>query len=290
MKIINTVQGIHEAGAGQPAPVLVPTMGNLHAGHLSLVDIACQRAGNRPVMVSIFVNPLQFGPSEDFDSYPRTFEEDCDKLADAGCDIVFAPSVSDLYPTEQTFRVAPDSAMASVLEGAARPGFFDGVCTVVMKLFCTTRPALAVFGRKDFQQLMIIRAMVRQFAMPIDIIAGDTVREDDGLAMSSRNGYLDDAQRREAPELQRALKQVARMWQQSAGAGIDEIQAQRERLGRRGWQVDYFGAYHGDTLAELTTPSSAPAGNTPTVLLTAARLGKVRLIDNIEVIPATGSV
>ncbi|OZB64155.1 MAG: pantoate--beta-alanine ligase, partial [Thiomonas sp. 13-66-29] len=182
---------------------LVPTMGNLHAGHLALVARA--RELKAPVVASIFVNRLQFGPNEDFDRYPRTLPRDAQLLQEAGCDLLFAPDEAEMYPQPQVFRIQPDPALAGILEGAVRPGHFEGVATVVMKLFQMVQPRWAVFGKKDYQQLLLIRRMVAQFALPLDIVGLDTVRDADGLALSSRNGYLSAAQRAEAPALQRAL-------------------------------------------------------------------------------------
>ena len=195
MQIIHTIAELRAALASRHRPVLVPTMGNLHAGHLSLVSIA--RAHGDVVVTSIFVNRLQFAPHEDFATYPRTFERDCALLADSGCDIVFAPSDREVYPEAQGFTVRPPQELAAILEGEVRPEFFAGVCTVVLKLFNMVQPARAVFGKKDYQQLMVVRGMVRQLSLPIEIIPAETVRDAGGLALSSRNGYLNDAQRAE---------------------------------------------------------------------------------------------
>ncbi len=185
MRIVKTLFDLRQALAGAARTVLVPTMGNLHEGHLSLVRLAKEHGG--PVIVSIFVNRLQFAPHEDFDGYPHTFERDCDLLRGVGCNVVFAPSESELYPEPQGYKVQPPAEPADTLEGQFRPGFFTGVCTVVLKLFNCVQPRVAVFGKKDYQQLMVIRRMVRQFALPIEIVGGETVRADDGLALSSRN-------------------------------------------------------------------------------------------------------
>ena len=205
MHVVSTVAELRQRLDKQKSVAFVPTMGNLHAGHLHLVELAKQQA--KCVVVSIFVNPLQFGANEDLANYPRTLEEDCEKLKLAGVDVVFTPTVETMYPTEQTVLVEPP-AIANTLCGASRPGHFRGVATVVLKLFNMVRPDVAVFGKKDFQQLFIIREMVKQLNLPIEIVAGETMREPDGLAMSSRNGYLLPGQRVEAQRLHRALRQV----------------------------------------------------------------------------------
>src|ERR1700722_18627951 len=199
MQIIRTVAELRAALRAEHRPALVPTMGNLHAGHLSLVRIARERGG--PVVASIFVNRLQFAPHEDFAQYPRTLQRDCELLAGSGCDLVFAPAEGEVYPEVQGYRVHPPPELADILEGAVRPGFFTGVCTVVLKFFNIVRPAAAVFGKKDYQQLLMIRSMVRQLALPIEIVPAETVRDSSGLALSSRNGYLSDLQRVEGEGL-----------------------------------------------------------------------------------------
>jgi pantoate--beta-alanine ligase len=296
MRIEPTVAGMREAlmapsriGAGIG---LVPTMGNLHDGHLALVHEARRRVGpDGLVAASIFVNRLQFGAGEDFDSYPRTFERDCALLDEAGCDLLFAPDERQMYPEPQTFHVAPDPALAGVLEGEARAGHFDGVCTVVMKLFSIARPTLAVFGKKDYQQLMLIRRMVEQFALPIEIVAHDTIREADGLAMSSRNGYLAAAERVEAHELNRALRGLVEAVRSARAGGaqppldvprLAELEnAAMAALRARGWQPDYLTVRR---QRDLQPPSDEQlAGSEPLVALGAARLGTPRLLDNIEV-------
>jgi len=254
----------------------VPTMGNLHDGHLGLVRQA--RTHGLPVAASIFVNRLQFAPHEDFDRYPRTLPRDCELLASAGCDIVFAPDEAELYPQPQTFRVLPDPALADILEGQFRPGFFTGVATVVMKLFCIVQPRVAVFGKKDYQQLMVIRRMVEQFGMSVIIEAGETRRAESGLALSSRNAYLSDAERTKATELVTSLRTLAQRFVETAGP-LAELESQAlAALAARGWQPDYL------TLrrrADLSVPDvySVTDG---LVALGAARLGNTRLIDNIE--------
>jgi pantoate--beta-alanine ligase len=273
MEVISTIEALRQRLARESAIAFVPTMGNLHAGHLQLVEIARQRASC--VVASIFVNPLQFGANEDLASYPRTLEQDCANLEAAGADIVFTPSVSEMYPVAQQVLVEP-SPVASELCGAARPGHFRGVTTVVLKLFNMIQPQVAVFGKKDFQQLFILRDMVQQLNLPIEILAGETARETDGLAMSSRNGYLKPAERMEAPRLYRALLQVV----QAAKSGrrdFDAIEAQTAQyLTQLGWIVDYI------SVRSATTLLPPQPDEQILVALGAARLGKTRLIDNIE--------
>ena len=278
MRVIHTIAELREALAGQQRTAFVPTMGNLHEGHLSLVREAARRGG--PVVVSIFVNRLQFLPHEDFDQYPRTLARDAELLAPAGCDIVFAPSESELYPEPQAYKVQPPAALADLLEGEFRPGFFTGVCTVVMKLFQIVQPAVAVFGQKDYQQLAVIRGMVRQFALPIEIVGHATVRADDGLALSSRNGYLQPAERVEAIALAQSLRQLAAGARDGAATLASIEAAAADSLRARGWVPDYV------TLrrrSDLLPPTDAErlAGE-PLVALGAARLGQTRLIDNLE--------
>ncbi len=274
MQAVHTVAELRTALAGQAGTALVPTMGNLHAGHISLVELA-KRHGS-PVVASIFVNPLQFGPGEDFERYPRTLAADCEKLAGAGCDIVFAPDVAELYPVPQTFTVQPPDSLANDLCGAFRPGHFSGVATVVLKLFNLVQPRVAVFGKKDFQQLRVIRELVRQFNLPIDIEAGETLREADGLAMSSRNAYLGAPERLQAPMLQRELAAVAA----AVRAGERDFEALCDAAGRRlkmaGWRVDYVALRDAETLLAATRAS------TRLVVLGAAWLGSTRLIDNLD--------
>ena len=198
MNLVHTLAELRAALEGADRTAFVPTMGNLHEGHLALVRTARRRGG--PVVASIFVNRLQFAPHEDFDRYPRTMDADRAGLSSAGVDVLFAPDEREMYPVPQSFRVQP-APFAEDLEGASRPGFFHGVCTVVLKLFHLVSPDVAVFGRKDRQQLVVVRGMVREFNMPIQIIAGDTVRAGDGLALSSRNNYLTPGERAEAPLL-----------------------------------------------------------------------------------------
>jgi len=273
MRVIHTIAELRQALAAATGTAFVPTMGNLHAGHLSLIERA--KAAGGPVVASIFVNRLQFAPHEDFDTYPRTFEHDCDLLRAAGCNFVFAPDEAELYPEPQTFKVQPPAALADILEGHFRPGFFTGVCTVVLKLFNCVQPRAAVFGKKDYQQLMVIRQMVRQLALPIEIIAGETTRADDGLALSSRNGYLDAAQRAEAVALSRELKGIADALRRGQRDWPALEEAAMQSLAARGWQPDYVAIRR---RADLAAPTPGDA----LVVAAAARLGATRLIDNLE--------
>ena len=278
MQIVHTIADLRAALAGRGRPAFVPTMGNLHEGHLSLVQQARQHGD--VVVASIFVNRLQFLPHEDFYSYPRTFDADCAKLEAQGCDIVFAPKEKDLYPEPQTFKVHPDAQLADILEGHFRPGFFTGVCTVVMKLFqvvfATTGGGVAVFGQKDYQQLIVIRRMVQQFALPIEVIGCPTTRADSGLALSSRNGYLSHEQRVQAMALSQALKALANAARQ--GGNLAELEAQAMAdLRAKGWEPDYLTVRQ---RSNLLTPADATSGDL--VALGAARLGSTRLIDNLE--------
>jgi len=275
MRIVHTLAELREQLAAFERPAFVPTMGNLHAGHLALVRKA-KPLGDVTV-ASIFVNRLQFLPHEDFDTYPRTLQADAEKLESAGCDILFAPSERELYPEPQGYKVHPPAAIADILEGEFRPGFFTGVCTVVMKLFACVQPRVAVFGMKDYQQLMVIRGMVRQFALPIDIVAGETERAEDGLALSSRNGYLSDGEREEAVQLSKALRHMAD--QVRAGRPIAEVESTAlHALAARGWKPDYLTVRRRE---DLLPPQAGDAA--PLVALAAARLGTTRLIDNLEI-------
>lgn len=283
MKIVHTLDDLRNTLRPFNNPALVPTMGNLHAGHLDLVRTA--RALGDVTVASIFVNRLQFAPHEDFDTYPRTLQADCDKLAAAGCDVVFAPSEKEMYPEPQGFKVQPPAELADILEGHFRPGFFSGVCTVVMKLFqCVFSEAkgerFAVFGQKDYQQQMVIRRMVKQFALPITIVSGDTQRAPDGLALSSRNGYLSEMEREEAVQLSLALRELGRDALAAADGLARQLPALEERamkdLTARGWQPDYLTVRRRSDL-------QAPKAGDPLVVLGAARLGKTRLIDNFEI-------
>ncbi len=280
MIIARSIADLRQALAPHRRPAFVPTMGNLHEGHLALVRQA-KPLGDVTV-ASIFVNRLQFLPHEDFDSYPRTWEADCAQLQAAGCDVLFAPRENDLYPEPQAFKIHPDPLFADMLEGHFRPGFFIGVSTVVMKLFACVlgqTGGTAVFGKKDYQQLMVIRQMVRQFALPIDIVAGETSRAADGLALSSRNGYLTPEERQEAVALSEALRQLARQWAGSAPGERAALELQAvEALRARGWQPDYLTVRRRDNLQ----PPEVQDGPGTLVALGAARLGSTRLIDNLE--------
>jgi pantoate--beta-alanine ligase len=273
MRIIHTIAELRQALTGVAGSAFVPTMGNLHAGHLSLVERAKLAGG--PVVASIFVNRLQFAPHEDFDTYPRTFERDCDLLRAAGCNFVFAPNEAELYPEPQAFKVHPPAELADILEGHFRPGFFTGVCTVVLKLFNCVQPRVAVFGKKDYQQLMVIRRMAQQLALPIDVVAGETTRAEDGLALSSRNGYLDASQRVEAVALSRELNGVGAEVRRGRRDWPALEEAAMKSLGARGWQPDYVAIRR---RTDLASPSKGDA----LVVLAAAKLGSTRLIDNLE--------
>ena len=266
MRIVRDIAALRGELAGA-RPAFVPTMGNLHEGHLSLVRLARGAAPGRPVVASIFVNRLQFAPGEDFERYPRTFERDCALLAAEGTDLVFAPDESVLYPEPQTYLVRPP-AIADELEGRFRPRFFDGVATVVLKLLNCVQPLVAAFGKKDYQQLHILRGMVRQLDLPVSIVAGETVREADGLAMSSRNGYLSAAERAEAPRLHGLLQDI----RTERATCADAVRA----LAAAGWNPDYIEVRRRADLAP------ARAGEPERVVLAAARLGETRLIDNLE--------
>ena len=283
MKIIHTLPELRAHLAQFKHPALVPTMGNLHEGHLALVRQA-KPLGDVTV-ASIFVNRLQFAPHEDFDTYPRTLEADCAKLESAGCDVVFVPSENEFYPVPQTFKVHPPPELADILEGHFRPGFFTGVCSVVLKLFNAVfseaqGSRVAVFGKKDYQQQMVIRRMVQQFALPITILTGDTLRAPDGLALSSRNGYLSADERAEAVQLSQALTFMAEALRKG-DQNIAALEAHAmHKLADRGWQPDYLTARRRH---DLQTPQAADFAGGGLVLLGAARLGKTRLIDNLEV-------
>ncbi len=275
--------------AAPAAPIFVPTMGNLHEGHLALIRQARQLAGDggAPVVASIFVNRLQFGPNEDFDTYPRTLERDAELLQAAGCDILLAPSEAELYPQPQGYKVTPPPELADILEGAFRPGFFTGVCTVVHKLFNIVGPQAAVFGKKDYQQLMVIRNMVTQMGLPIAIHGGETLRAEDGLALSSRNGYLSTSERVEAVQLSQALQAVKAHVDAARSAGTLTVsalqgfeQAAHAALDGRGWRTDYVLVRRQRDL-HLATSDELCAGE-PLVVLAASRLGATRLIDNLE--------
>jgi pantoate--beta-alanine ligase len=277
VRVIQTVADLRAALDGERNISLVPTMGNLHEGHLSLVQSARVRKG--VVVASIFVNPLQFAPHEDFACYPRTLARDLKLLATNGCDVVFAPNAQEMYPDPQDFKVQPSAALGDTLEGFFRPGFFVGVSTVVLKLFGIVQPSAAVFGKKDYQQLLVVDNMVKQFALPIEILTVETVREKNGLALSSRNGYLTEPERIEAPYLSICLQEVAekvragrRDWQSIESAAFDSLVS-------RGWHPDYV-------VIRRRSDLGNPRGIEPLVVLAAARLGNTRLIDNLEITAA----
>lgn len=274
MHIVNRIADLRRVLERHQDASFVPTMGNLHAGHLSLVALAAARGA--PVVASIFVNRLQFAPQEDFDHYPRTLARDCELLEKAGCDVLFAPSEQELYPEPQVYRLHPPSSLADVLEGEFRPGFFVGVCTVVLKLFNIVQPRRAVFGKKDYQQWLIVRGLVAQCALPVDIIGAETVREPSGLALSSRNGYLSAEQRVEAAHLHGELARIAA----ALGAGRSDYPELEARamatLRERGWDPEYVAIRRRSDLG-------TPADGDERVVLAAARLGGTRLIDNIEI-------
>lgn len=279
LEIIESVAELRHRLKHQSNIALVPTMGNLHAGHMQLVEIAKQHAAC--VVVSIFVNPLQFGANEDLASYPRSLEADCAQLKAAGADIVFIPSVVEMYPDfdglnlNQSMTVTVP-AIANELCGASRPGHFSGVATIVIKLFNSVMPQVAVFGKKDFQQLLIIRALVKQLNLPIAIVAAETLRTVDGLALSSRNNFLSAAQKKEAAQLQQQLQQIAASVQQGNCEFTALEQAATASLNARGWQVDYISVRSALTLAV------AGAQDQQLIVMAAARLGDTRLIDNVE--------
>jgi pantoate--beta-alanine ligase len=279
MKIISSIAELHDQLRGQLRTAFVPTMGNLHDGHLSLMRLA--RKHGDPVVASIFVNRLQFGPNEDFEKYPRTFAADVEKLEKEGVYVLFAPTEKDIYPEPQEFRIQPPNDLGNILEGHFRPGFFTGVTTIVMKLFSCVQPRVAIFGKKDYQQLMMVRNMARQFALPTEIIAAETYRAKDGLALSSRNGYLSEKERTEAPSLFRELNQVA---DAIRGGDLDVSLLEKsaiDQLTQRGWQPDYFAIRK---RIDLQPPTAGDlATQEPLVILAAAKLGSTRLIDNLEV-------
>ena len=283
MEIIRTAADLARRLDGAGRVAFVPTMGNLHDGHLRLTQIA--REHGDAVVASIFVNRLQFGPNEDFDRYPRTFEADHAALERVGVDVLFAPLEQEMYPTPQVYRVQPPP-LADELEGAFRPGFFGGVCTVVLKLFNLVQPDVAVFGKKDRQQLKIVRGMVQQFNLPIEIVPAETVRADDGLALSSRNGYLSADERREAPSLYRVLRGIADAIVAGRSDYANLEATGRAELAARGWKVDYVAVRHGLAL-RIPHPEGFDHPNL-LIVLGAATLGNTRLIDNVDVVQQDG--
>jgi pantoate--beta-alanine ligase len=280
MKVVHTIEELRDQLRGQNRTSFVPTMGNLHDGHLALMKMAHQHGD--PVVASIFVNRLQFGPNEDFDKYPRTLQDDIDKLQKQNhVYVLFAPNEQELYPEPQNYRVSPPQDLGDILEGEFRPGFFTGVSTVVLKLFSCVSPRVAIFGKKDYQQLMIVRNMCRQFALPTEVIAHETVRDADGLAMSSRNRYLSETERREAPRLYRLLNSVRDRVRDGAADTLALEQDARRELAAAGWKVDYVSIRRQRDL-KAPEPAQVQAGE-PLVVLAAAKLGNTRLIDNLEI-------
>ena len=280
MKVVHTIEELRDQLRGQLHVSFVPTMGNLHDGHLALMKLARQHGS--PVVASIFVNRLQFGPNEDFDQYPRTLEADIEKLEkQRDVYVLFAPNEREMYPEPQSFQIQPPADLGGILEGEFRPGFFMGVATVVLKLFSCVQPRVAVFGKKDYQQLMVVRRMCRQLQLPVDILAHETVRDQDGLALSSRNRYLSQQERIEAARLYQQLNQL----REAVLAGERDIvgleRRAAEELQKAGWQVDYLTVRR---QRDLNPPQAqeVEAGE-PMVVLAAARLGGTRLIDNLEI-------
>lgn len=278
MLVLPTVSSVREWLGHVPSVAFVPTMGNLHEGHLELVRVAARHAPC--VVASIFVNRLQFAPHEDFHRYPRTFQEDCAQLEKLGVAGVFAPDEAELYPRPQQVLVEPPP-VGNILEGEFRPGFFRGVATVVLKLFNIIRPQFAVFGKKDYQQLFVVREMVRQLNLPIEIVAGETCRDSDGLALSSRNKYLNSAERNEAPRLHSTLLWVKKELESGNRDFRGLEKSAHDNLDKSGWNVDYV------ALQQQTTLDPAHPGDQALVVLGAAKLGATRLIDNVEVFLGT---
>jgi pantoate--beta-alanine ligase len=274
MDLISSIAGLRERLRSERSIGFVPTMGNLHQGHLALIELA--ERNSDCVVVSIFVNRLQFGPKEDFDKYPRTLAEDCAALEKLDVDVVFAPDERELYPEPQQFMVEPP-AIARALEGQFRPRFFHGVATVVLKLFNIVGPRVAVFGKKDYQQLHLMREMTRQLNLPIEIIAGETVRAPDGLALSSRNNYLGPRERAEAPQVYATLMRVKEAILQGNRDFNGLTRAAAAHLDSRGWRVDYVALRNAATLAPATEDDRH------LVVLAAAWLDATRLIDNLEI-------
>ncbi|MCB1909799.1 MAG: pantoate--beta-alanine ligase [Rhodocyclaceae bacterium] len=276
MRIVHSVSDFRALRPTLGRLAFVPTMGNLHEGHISLVRAALEHADR--VAASIFVNRLQFGPAEDFSRYPRTLAEDAAKLEEAGVDVLFAPDEDEMYPAPQTYHVEPPASQVGILEGEFRAGHFRGVATVVMKLFQIVQPDIALFGKKDYQQLMVLRNMVAQFAVPVAVVGCDTIRADDGLALSSRNGYLSTEERRRAPQLHEELQHIR---QEVLGGNreFDELQAAATtRLDAGGWRTEYV-----RICRRVDLQAAEPAAGEALVVLAAARLGTTRLIDNVEI-------
>ena len=283
MQIVHTIAELRQQLSGFKRPAFVPTMGNLHDGHIALVKQA--RTLGDVTVSSIFVNRLQFAPNEDFDSYPRTLDADAQRLEAAGCNLLFAPSEKELYPQPQTYKVHPASELSDILEGHFRPGFFIGVSTVVLKLFSCVFAGMpegvAAFGKKDYQQVLVVQRMVQQLALPIEIIAGETQRAEDGLALSSRNSYLSTTERAEAVQLLIALKALGQAAKGARLAQLPELEAAAmQTLARRGWKPDYLSVRR---RSDLLVPQNEVLASDPLVVLGAAKLGMTRLIDNIEI-------
>ncbi|MDD4882421.1 MAG: pantoate--beta-alanine ligase [Gallionellaceae bacterium] len=275
MKIHETIAGLRTGLKSAGRVVLVPTMGNLHDGHISLMRQAHEHGDT--VLVSIFVNRLQFRPGEDFEKYPRTFDADCERLIAAGVDVLFFPAESEMYPTPQRYFIEPPAELINILEGEFRPGHFRGVATVVQKLFNITPPQVAVFGKKDYQQMLVLSNMARELALPIEIVATDTVRATDGLALSSRNGFLSPTERVEAPRLHRLLK-ATRYAILAGERDYSRLESQAMvELRAHGWIPDYI------AVREKTGLKLPTAHDSGLVILGAALLGSTRLIDNLEV-------
>jgi len=283
MHIVHTIAELRQQLSSFKRPAFVPTMGNLHDGHIALVKQA--RTLGDVTVSSIFVNRLQFAPNEDFDSYPRTLDADAQRLEAAGCNLLFAPREKELYPQPQTYKVHPASELSDILEGHFRPGFFIGVSTVVLKLFSCVFAGMpegvAAFGKKDYQQVLVVQRMVQQLALPIEIIAGETQRAADGLALSSRNSYLSATERAEAVQLLIALKALGQAAKGARLAQLPELEAAAmQTLARRGWKPDYLTVRR---RSDLLLPQNEALASDPLVVLGAAKLGMTRLIDNIEI-------
>ena len=276
MQILDSIAAARAFRANRREVVFVPTMGNLHDGHIALMRQAHEHGDT--VIASIFVNRLQFGPNEDFDRYPRTFAADCDRLRKAGVEAVFAPDEKELYPEPQAYLVDPPE-IQHLLEGEFRPGHFRGVATVVLKLFNIVQPDAALFGKKDYQQFLVLSNMVRQLALPIEVVGGETVRADDGLALSSRNGYLSPEERTEAPLLHRLLAGIREDVRHGRRDFAALEQAATKSLDDRGWKTDYVSVRSRANLL----PPAADAGPGGLVVLAASKLGRTRLIDNLEI-------
>lgn len=280
-RVVKTVKALREAllewRKRKQTIALVPTMGALHSGHISLVALAKKSA--KKVVVSIFVNPTQFGPNEDFTRYPRTLEADLDKLAEAGADLVFLPDAKEMYPDGFSTMLKPSGPASVGLDDKFRPGHFDGVATVVAKLFTSVMPDIAIFGDKDYQQLQVIKTMARDLHLPVKVIGAPIVREKDGLALSSRNVYLSPAERAAAPVLHRVLKESAKAI--AAGEPVEAVLSRgRAKIMAEGFKLDYLDARDAATLAKL---GPEPRGKPKVRLLVAAKIGKTRLIDNMAV-------